>query len=47
MKNALYVQRYAKWHLLGWSDINSEKIKHVALATVKLHWSEGINQAVS
>jgi len=26
---------------------NSEKIKHVALAIVKLRWTEGIRQAVS
>jgi len=24
--------------------LNSEKIKHVALAIVELHWSEGISQ---
>jgi len=26
---------------------NSEKIKHIALAIVELHWSEGIRQAGS
>jgi len=45
MKNALYVQRYGKRHLSGWSD--SEKIKSVALAIVELRESEGIRQLVS
>jgi len=26
---------------------NSEKIKHVALAIVELHWTEGIRQAAT
>ena len=47
MKNALYILWYAKRHFLGRSDINSEKIKSVALAVIKLHLSEGISQAVS
>jgi len=42
MKNVLYVLRYAK----KYPTLNSVKIKHVALAIVKLHWSEGIRQAV-
>jgi len=45
MKNALYVQRYGKRHLSGWSNIDSEKIKPVALAIVELRESEGIRQA--
>jgi len=43
MKNALYVQRYGKRHLLGWSDIEQRKIRPVALAIVELRESEGIS----
>jgi len=48
MKNALHVQQYGKRHLLGWSEVeqlNSKKIKLVALAIVELRESEGIRQA--
>ena len=45
MKNALYILRYVKRHLLGRSDI-SEKIKPVALAIIELCLSEGISQSV-
>jgi len=31
MKNALYVQQYGKRHLSGWSDVEQQKIKPVAL----------------
>jgi len=45
MKNALFVQRYGKRHLLGWSNIEQQKkIKPVALAIVELRESEGIRQ---
>jgi len=47
MKNALYVQRYGKRHLSGWSDIKQKKIKPVTLAIVELHDSKGIGQAGS
>ena len=47
MKNALHILWYAKRHLSGRSDVNSEKIKSIALAVIKLHLSEGISQAVS
>ena len=55
MMHALYVLRYAKKHVLKWSDIeatlNSEKFKPVALAIIKLPLLEGIRltgrQAVS
>jgi len=47
VKNALYILWYAKRHLLGQSDIEQWKIKCIALATVELHWSEGIREAVS
>ena len=45
--NALYVLRYTKRHLSGQSDINSEKIKPIALAVIKLRLSDGISQAIS
>ena len=47
MKNALYILRYAKG--TSWAEVtsNSEKIKPVALAIIKLHLSEGINQSGS
>jgi len=47
MKNALYVQRYAKD--TSWAEVmlNSEKIKPVALAIFELRESEGIRQAGS
>jgi len=44
VKNALYVQRYGKRHLL---TSNSEKIKPVALTIVELRESEGIRQLVT
>ena len=47
MKNALYILWYAKRHLSGRSDANSEKIKPVALAVVELYLSEGISQLLS
>jgi len=47
MKNALYVQRYGKRYLSGWSDVEQQKIKPIALAIVELRKSEGISQAVS
>jgi len=39
--------RHSKRHLLGEATLNSEKVKSVALAIVKLHESEGISQVVS
>ena len=47
MKNALHVLRYAKRHLSGRSNINSEKIKPIVLAVIELCLSEGISQSVS
>jgi len=47
MKNKLHVQQYGKKHLSGWSKVEQQKIKPVALAIVELHESEGIRQAVS
>ena len=47
MKNALYVLRYAKRHLSAEVTSNSEKIKPVALAIIKLRLSEGISQSVT
>ena len=46
MKNELYVLWYAKGTC--WVEVtsNSEKIKPVALAIIKLHLSEGISQSV-
>ena len=44
MKSALYILWYASWAEV---TSNSEKIKSVALAVIKLHLSEGISQAVS
>jgi len=44
MKNALYVQWYGERHLSAKVTSNSEKIKPVALAIVKLRESEGIRQ---
>ena len=46
MKNTLYVLRYAKRHLQAEATLNSEKIKPIALAIVKLHLSEDISQSV-
>jgi len=46
MKNALYVLRYTKRHLLGRSNIESEKTKWKNLAIVELCWFEGISQLV-
>jgi len=47
MKDTLYAQQYGKRHLSGWSDIEQQKIRPVALAIVELHESEGIRQAGS
>jgi len=47
MKNVLYVQRYGKRHLSGWSDIEQWKNQALILDIVELHKSEGIRQAVS
>jgi len=44
MKNALHVQRYGKKHLSGWSNVEQQKIKPVALPIFELHKSEGIRQ---
>jgi len=47
MKNALYVQRYGKRHLLGWSDVEQRKNQARTLAIFELRKSEGIRQAGS
>ena len=44
MENALYIQRYAKRHLSAEVTSNSEKIKPVALAIIKLRLSEDIRE---
>ena len=36
MKNTLYVLRYAKGHLSGWSDVRQSKMKYI-LAITELH----------
>ena len=43
LKNALHVLQYTKRHLSGWSNVEQRKIQLVALAVIKLHWSEGIS----
>ena len=47
MKNVLYLLRYTKDTSQAEATSNSEKIKPVALAIIKLHLSEGIRQSVS
>ena len=47
MKNALYILRYAKGTCRAEVTSNSEKIKPVALAVIKLHLSEGISQLIT
>ena len=44
LEYALYVLQYAKRHLLGWSNVEQQKIKLVALAIIKLCLIEGISQ---
>ena len=44
---ALELQRLVKGHILGEAMLNSEEIKPIALAVIKLHLSEGISQSVS
>jgi len=46
-KNALYVLRCVKDISRDEATLNRENIKPVALAVIKLRWSEGIRQAVS
>jgi len=37
LKNTLHILRYAKRHLLGWSDVKQwKKIKPIALAVIEL-----------
>ena len=47
MKNALYIWRYAKRHQWAKATSNSEKIKPVALAVIKISLSECISQSVT
>ena len=48
VKNALYVQWYAKRHTYQAEvTLNSEKIKLVALTVIELPLSEGISQSVT
>jgi len=47
MKNALMYSSLAKGTSQTEVTLNSKKIKHVDLAIVELHESEGIRQAVS
>ena len=47
MRHALYVLWYAKRHLLAEATLNSEKIKPVVLAAIKLRFSERVSQSFS
>ena len=49
MKNALYVQRYAKRHLSGQSDVEQRKnqSRSFNLAVIELRLSEGISQLLT
>ena len=44
--SALYVLWHAKRHLSGQATLNSERIKPIALAIIKLFLSEDISQSV-
>jgi len=47
MKNALYMQRYGKRHLSGWSNVKQRKNQACNLAIFKLRKSEGFRQTGS
>ena len=47
MKHALYILCYAIRHVSGMKRHETENIKLVSLAIIKLHLTEGISQSVS